>query len=38
MATKIERIAGLAMGLGQKHLADYGAVRSRHDLTQRQLI
>ena len=38
MATKIERIAKLAMGLGQKHLADYGAVRSRHDFTQRQLM
>ncbi len=38
MARKIERIAELAMGLGQKHLADYGAVRSRHDFTQRQLM
>lgn len=38
MASKIERIAGLAMGLGQRHLADYGAVRSRHDFTQRQLM
>lgn len=38
MATKIERIAMLAMGLGAKHLADYGAVRSRHDFTQRQLM
>lgn len=38
MASKIERIAGLAMRLGQKHLADYGAVRSRHDFTQRQLM
>ena len=28
----------LAMGLGQKHLADYGSVRSRHDFTQRQLM
>src|SRR5277367_5620960 len=38
MARKIERMAELAMGLGQKHLADYGAVRSRHDFTQRQLM
>jgi hypothetical protein len=38
MASKIKRIARLAMGLGVKHLADYGAVRSRHDFTQRQLM
>jgi len=31
-------MAMLAMGLGQGHLADYGAVRSRHDFTQRQLM
>jgi hypothetical protein len=26
------------MGLGRRHLADYGATRSRHDFTQRQLM
>jgi Transposase DDE domain len=34
----IERVAELAMQLGQKHLSDYGATRSRHDFTQRQLM
>jgi hypothetical protein len=34
----IERVAGLAMQLGFRHLADYGATRSRHDFTQRQLM
>jgi len=34
----IERVAALAMRLGQRHLADYGATRSRHDFTQRQLM
>ena len=34
----IERVAGLAMRLGAKHMADYGATRSRHDFTQRQLM
>src|SRR6202789_1981704 len=34
----IERVASLAMQLGGKHLADYGATRSRHDFTQRQLM
>jgi len=34
----IERVADLAMRLSQKHLADYGATRSRHDFTQRQLM
>lgn len=34
----VERVAELAMKLGQKHLADYGATRSRHDFTQRQLM
>lgn len=38
MANKLERVAALAMSLGQRHLADYGAVRSRHDFTQRQLM
>jgi hypothetical protein len=34
----IERVATLAMKLGLRHLADYGATRSRHDFTQRQLM
>lgn len=34
----IERVAQLAMKLGQPYLADYGASRSRHDFTQRQLM
>src|SRR6476646_8894267 len=34
----IERVASLAMELGQRHLASYGATRSRHDFTQRQLM
>lgn len=34
----IERVANLAMRLGGRHLADYGATRSRHDFTQRQLM
>ena len=34
----IERMATLAMQLGARHLADYGATRSRHDFTQRQLM
>lgn len=34
----IERVAELAMKLSQPHLADYGATRSRHDFTQRQLM
>jgi len=34
----IEQVAELAMRLGQRHLADYGATRSRHDFTQRQLM
>jgi hypothetical protein len=37
-ATVLERVAELAMQLGAKHLADYGATRSRHDFTQRQLM
>jgi hypothetical protein len=37
-AQTIERVAGLAMQLGTRHLADYGATRSRHDFTQRQLM
>lgn len=34
----IELVAELAMRLGQRHLAEYGATRSRHDFTQRQLM
>lgn len=34
----MERVAALAMKLGARHLADYGATRSRHDFTQRQLM
>lgn len=34
----IERVASLAMQLGQRHLETYGATRSRHDFTQRQLM
>src|SRR5580658_4117153 len=34
----VEKVADLAMQLGQRHLADYGATRSRHDFTQRQLM
>jgi len=36
--TLIEKVATLAMKLGSRHLADYGATRSRHDFTQRQLM
>jgi len=34
----IERVVELAMALGRRHLADYGATTSRHDFTQRQLM
>ena len=34
----LEGVAGLAMKLGGRHLANYGASRSRHDFTQRQLM
>jgi hypothetical protein len=34
----IEAVAALAMKLGFRHLADYGANTSRHDFTQRQLM
>jgi hypothetical protein len=36
--TTIEQVATLAMKLGARHLADYGATRSRHDFRQRQLM
>jgi len=36
--TGIEAVAALAMRLSRPHLADYGATRSRHDFTQRQLL
>jgi hypothetical protein len=35
---KLERVAERAMRLGRRHLADYGAVKSRHDFTQWQLM
>src|ERR1700735_2308950 len=34
----IEKVGELAMKLGQRHLAAYGANTSRHDFTQRQLM
>ena len=34
----IEQVAELAMRLSRPYLADYGATRSRHDFTQRQLM
>jgi hypothetical protein len=34
----IEQVAALAMQLGRRHLADYGATTSRHDFTQGQLM
>jgi hypothetical protein len=37
-AQLIEKVVDLAMRLGRRHLADYGAARSRHDFTQRQLM
>jgi len=36
--SRVEQVAELAMRLGQRHLAEYGAARSRHDFTQRQLM
>lgn len=36
--TTLEGVAQLAMSLGQRHLSDYGAVTSRKDFTQRQLM
>jgi hypothetical protein len=35
---EVEKVADLAMRLSRGHLADYGAARSRHDFTQRQLM
>src|ERR1041385_5467709 len=37
-AKLIENIVEMAMGLGQRYMADYGANTSRHDFTQRQLM
>ena len=34
----LERVAEMAMRAGRRHLADYGAARSRHDFTQNQLM
>jgi transposase len=36
--SEIEKVAELAMRLSRPHLAEYGAARSRHDFTQRQLM
>lgn len=36
--TVVEKVAELAMRLGQRHLAEYGATTSRKDFTQRQLM
>jgi hypothetical protein len=36
--TTLEGVAQMAMSLGQRHLSDYGAVTSRKDFTQRQLM
>jgi hypothetical protein len=36
--TKLEQMVELAMQLGAQHLAAYGAAKSRHDYTQRQLM
>lgn len=38
MASKVERIVQLAMRHSSKHLSEYGAVRSRHDFRQKQLM
>jgi hypothetical protein len=38
MDTDLQKVARLAMRLGHQHLDDYGAVTSRHDFTQRQLM
>lgn len=38
MSARIERVAELAMKLGQEHLAPYGSLKSRHDFTQRQMM
>src|SRR5580700_5470572 len=37
-APVIEHVAALATQFGFRHLAEYGATRSRHDFTQRQLM
>src|SRR5262245_56909598 len=34
----IQQVAELSMRLSRPYLADYGATRSRHDFTQRQLM
>lgn len=38
MASKVEKVARLAMKLSAKHMADYGSYKSRHDFTQKQLM
>jgi Transposase DDE domain len=37
-SSMVEQVAGLSMRMCVGHLADYGARRSRHDFTQRQLM
>lgn len=37
-APLVEKVAALSMQLSQRYLEAYGAVRSRHDFTQRQLM
>lgn len=37
-AEVIEQVAEMAMKLSRPYLGDYGALRSRHDFTQRQLL
>jgi hypothetical protein len=38
MDSHLEKVAELTMKLGGKHMEPYGAVTSRHDFTQRQLL
>jgi hypothetical protein len=35
MTSKVERVAGLAMKLGAKHLADYGSIKSKRHAQRR---
>ncbi len=38
MATKIERLAAMAMKLINGHLSDWGSYKNRKDFTQKQLM
>jgi len=38
MASKVEKIAVLALRLSGKHMSEYGSYKSRHDFTQNQLM